>query len=254
MRSAPIQPRAVAHPSLAARRGVAVGGLGIVLGAAQALVSRLLSIGSALPIGCALLVGCGFLAGCKGGPPIEASSGLRSAPGLRSLAPSDIAVLAVEDGTTERGFGGLDPVFRRALSEVLVQRGYSPLAPSHVDQLLQQSGAVDTGSAVGPTFLSSVRGSFAADAVLGLRVTEWDVRDVALSSPRVGFRVEVLMLGAESGERLWWGTFEGKLKPGGERTAPLGRQERIRAAADTLARTLGAELEMRSLAPRAERP
>ncbi len=236
MRSAPIQPRAVAYPSPAVPCGVAdrvvvVRGWGIVLGAVLAL---------ALPLA---------LTGCKGGPPIEVSSGLRSSPGLRTLSPSDIAVLAVEDGTTDRGFGGLDPLFRRAFAEVLVQRGYSPLAASYVDQRMQESGKAGAGSPVDPTFLSSVRDTFAADAVLGLRVTKWDARDVALSSPRVGFRVEVLMLGAESGERLWWGSFEGRLKPGGEGTAPLGRQERIRAAADTLARTLGAELEMRSLTP-----
>jgi hypothetical protein len=193
-------------------------------------------------LACVLL---GFVAACQSEPPLRVAAALRASPELGTERPIDIALLPVEDATVARSFGVLELRLRQALVKQLADRLYSPLAPEHVDRRLRETGKLATGSPVDPSWLGGVRGSFEEDAVLGVRITHWDVSKI-METRRVQFAVEVLMLGAKSGATLWSGRMEGSAKAGGEGPAPLGREQRIESAVDVVADALSAELPPRA--------
>lgn len=175
-----------------------------------------------------------LLSGCQSEPPVRMAASLRVAPELLTLRPADIAILPIEDGTLTRSFGPLEGRMRAALVKQLAERLYSPLDPSHVDRRLRDTGRLATGSPVDGTWLGSVRGSFGEDAVLGVRITQWDVSKI-MDTRRVQFSAELLMLGSQTGATLWSGRVEGSVKAGGDGPAPLGREQRIESAADVVA-------------------
>lgn len=187
-------------------------------------------------------------AGCRSTPPLSVKNGLMMSPRLASLAPSNIAILPVEDATVNRDFGGQEEVLRAAVARMMPSRQYAPIDDDFVDQVLGQRGGV-TGSVTDPGYVGLLRGAFEADAILGIRVTQWNVADVMRSPPQVRFSVDVLMIASESDEQLITGTYSGVLKPGGESAAPLERSDRIRAAADTLGLMLAETFPVRPIRP-----
>ncbi len=193
-------------------------------------------------LACLLL---GLVTACESEPPVRLAAALRASPELAVERPSDIAIPPIEDGTVARSFGPLEATMRGALVKQLAERMYSPLAPAHVDLRLRETGRLATGSPVDPNWLGGVRNTFGEDAVLGLRITQWDVSKI-MDTRRVQFSAEVLMLGTKSGATLWSGRVEGSVKSGGEGPAPLGREQRIESAAQVVAEALARELPPRS--------
>lgn len=185
-----------------------------------------------------------LLAGCQSEPPVRMVASLRVAPELMTLRPADVAILPIEDGTLARSFGPLEGRLRAALVKQLAERLYSPLAPDHVDRRLRDTGRFATGSPLDAAWLGGVRSTFDEDAVLGVRVTQWDVSKI-MDTRRVQFSAEILMLSSATGVTLWSGRVEGSVKAGGDGPAPLGREQRIESAADVVAAALAAELPVR---------
>lgn len=192
-------------------------------------------------LACLLL---GFVAACQSEPPLRVAAALRASPDLAVERPADIAILPIEDATVARSFGVLEGRMRQGLVTRLAERLYSPLAPQHVDQKLREAGKLATGSPVDAAWLGGVKGTCGEDAVLGVRITHWDVSKI-METRRVQFAAEVLMLGARSGALLWSGRIEGSAKSGGEGPAPLGREQRVESAVDVVADALARELPPR---------
>ncbi|MBK8978901.1 MAG: hypothetical protein IPM29_23625 [Planctomycetes bacterium] len=189
------------------------------------------------------------LSGCQTGQPAQIRASIQVAPLFQSRAPADLAILPVEDATPERGFAELEPLFRDELSRQLAQRLYTPLAPGYVNDVLAQGGTADRGSPTEVAWLTTLRSRFQEDAILGLRVTRWDVTDLMLSKPKVEFAIELLMLDTETGAELCFGSFEGSLKPGGQGAAEIGRASRTRQSIETLAALLAQQIPERRVRP-----
>lgn len=182
---------------------------------------------------------------CQTEPARQISSGLRLTPAFEEVRPSQIAIVGIEDGTPERSFLPLVDTLRVAVERELAERGYAPLAPAYIDAKLRAIGKLGTGSPLDADWLGGLRNAFQEDAVLGIRVVEWDPRRV-VETRRVEFAVDVLMLATESGQTLWSGRLEGNVKAGGEGASPLTRTQQIDSAAQVLADALVDELPIRS--------
>jgi hypothetical protein len=185
------------------------------------------------------------LTACQTEAPIRMASSLRVTPELLAEKPADIAILPIEDGTVAKTFGSLEGRLRAALVKQLAQRTYSPLDPLHIDRRLRDTGRLATGSPTAPTWIDGLRGTFEEDAILGLRITGWDVSRI-METRRVDFAAELLMVSSKTGAPLWTGRVEGSVKAGGTGPAPLGREQRVESAADVVAEALAAELPRRA--------
>lgn len=185
------------------------------------------------------------LCACQSQPARQISSGLRLTPAFDEVRPSQIAILPIEDGTPDRSFASHADTLRAEIERGLAERAYSPLAPGYVDTKLRAIGKYGTGSPLDAEWLGSVRNAFQEEAVLGVRVVDWDTRRV-VETRRVEFSVDVLMLAAESGATLWSGRLEGNVKAGGEGASPLTRAQQIESAVEVLAEALVDELPIRS--------
>ncbi|MGA0869997.1 MAG: hypothetical protein ACO3UM_13800, partial [Planctomycetota bacterium] len=166
---------------------------------------------------------------CQTGPAVQISSGLRLAPAFTAAPPSQIAILPVEDGTSGAAFGDLTSRLRDSFQRELALRAYSPIAPNYVDQRLEAVGKVGAGSPVDPGFAAGLKGGFQEEALVGFRVLRWDDSRI-VETRRAQFSIEVLMVGASSGETLWSGQIGGAVKAGGEGASPLTRARQIEAA------------------------
>lgn len=192
----------------------------------------------------AVLISLLSFAACQTGPAIQVSSGLRLAPAFTAAPPSQIAILPVEDGTAGAALGDLAERLRTSFQRELALRAYSPIAPSYVDQRLEAVGKAGAGSPVDPTFVGALKGGFQEEALVGFRVLRWDDSRI-VETRRAQFSLEVLMIGASTGETLWSGQIGGAVKAGGEGASPLTRARQIEAAIDEVARVLASELPVR---------
>lgn len=182
------------------------------------------------------------LCACVQRPPADVQSSVIAAPDLYTVNPADIAVMPVEDATPDRRVTPHLDLIRQEVAKSLVGRLYSPLTARAVDAQL----ATDPlrGTVTDATLLGKVAGRFGEDAVLGLRITQWDESKI-MATNRIQFSADVTMVDAKGKRTLWSGNFTGDVKAGGSGPAPLDRDEKVRSAAIGFAQELISRLPSR---------
>jgi hypothetical protein len=123
---------------------------------------------------------------------------------LSELQPADVAVAPVRDQTNSQRVP-LE-VFRTAFVESLIERRYSPLAPSYVD-----SNWVE----------ASFKGTPPPDALLVVAVTSWDPTHL-YSTGKVGVTADIVLFegGDTTGKVLWQRVLEEQVEMGDGRGNP----------------------------------
>ncbi|MHC4077805.1 MAG: hypothetical protein ACYTGW_12480 [Planctomycetota bacterium] len=163
------------------------------------------------------------------------SSAVRSAmvqsPDLHRLSPSDIAVLPIEDRTSDKTVSRLLSHMRAQINRALPQRKYSPVSTQAVDAAFGTALPVDGSSIIQEAVLKKLAGKADEDAVLAVQISRWDQSSL-MANAIVRFAAEVTLFGSKEGRPLWSGDLQGQLKAGGANPAPRGPKDRARAAAD----------------------
>ena len=169
--------------------------------------------------------------------PPKVDSNLQAAPEILAANPSDIAVLPIEDATAGQTARPRLVVMRRAIAKSLIQRRYSPLQASAVDQAIRARPA-SAGSMMDPGWIEAMAGKAAEDAMLIVRLNKWDESSL-MSTARVRFDADVKLVYAKDRSVLWSGNIHGEAKAGGaEGPAPFDRQGRAKGAAEQFANEL----------------
>lgn len=175
-------------------------------------------------------------------PPAAVSSSLQATPELQTVNPSNIAVVPVEDATPGASVHALLEVVRDEIYAQLVLKRYAPLTSKVVDAVVREKGAGAAGASLArPEVLAQVAGTMNEDAVLCVRVTQWNDSRV-MSASRVRFAADVIMVSARTKATLWGGAIEGEVKAGGQAAAPRYREERLADIARQMARAIISQL------------
>jgi len=165
-----------------------------------------------------------FVAACQTPEPVVVNATFAPTADFGSRSPSQVAVLAVEDGTTdadkpERRAGRLLTFFRQEVIRQLPGRLFTPINAPAVDAALASVAKPAAGqSIVLPANLQKLAGHAGEDAVFALRVSGWDETSLPVDKT-VWFQFEAVMLGSD-GAVLWSGQINGKVKAGGAGPAP----------------------------------
>ena len=184
------------------------------------------------------------LAACQSAPVPEVRASFVTSPMLAIRKPADIAVLRVEDGTPARSAERHLDLMRELLIRKLPDRRYSPLAATAVDAFVGGISPAAGETVQAPAFLKRIAGKATEDAVLVVRIEEWD--EARLMVDRTcQFRLQAAMV-ANDGEVLWNGSMTGAAKAGGLGAAPLGRDAMARSCAEIAMTELVSQLTPRS--------
>ncbi|MCA8949631.1 MAG: hypothetical protein KDE27_09025 [Planctomycetes bacterium] len=181
--------------------------------------------------------------GCHTAEPVTVYPSFTVAPALAAQAPTQIAVLPVEDGTDDRAAERHLVFLRQEVMRQLVDRLYTPISSQAVDTALRGTGGVGAAEAAGsrssvldPTWLRRVVGRAAEDAALALRIDRWDESKLLINR-RVYFQFQASLVGKD-GQQLWYGTLSGEVKAGGAGAAPRDRDYMARSCAEIAIRQL----------------
>jgi hypothetical protein len=180
-------------------------------------------------VGCVLLLS--FSAACASTRSSDEGQKTRGAlDRLRELQPTDVAVAPVRDQTNVQRVP-LE-VFRTAFVESLIERRYSPLAPSYVDANWVEA---------------SFRGTPPPDGLLVVAVTAWDPSHL-FSTGKVLATADVVLFegGDTTGRVLWQQTLTHEVDLGdGRGNPPAAGQDLIPVAVRKFAQTALQSLPMR---------
>lgn len=176
------------------------------------------------------LAAVALVAACQTVPPVEVNASFVESPAFALRSPSQVAVLPVEDGTTN-GAAQRHLVFlRQEVMRKLPDRLYSPLTAQTVDAALRNAPRPAAGESIlVPATLQKLAGHAAEDAVLALRVDRWD-EGLLLVDKKVWFQFQAALVGAD-GVPLWSGSIQGSVKAGGAAAAPRDRDSMARSCA-----------------------
>ena len=198
------------------------------------MVNKLVSSGRGFvtcAAGCVLLL----LAGCKTPNPVDVDANFVTTTEFASRSPSILSLLPIEDGTKSRAVARHLTFMRQEVNRQLPERLYTPTRQTWVDASTR--GAAPAGeSIVTPAALKALAQAGKDDAVLAIRVDEWNESQL-MSTRKVAFQFEAAMAGSD-GAQLWSGTIQGRVKAGGAGAAPLGRDAMARSCVELAVREL----------------
>jgi hypothetical protein len=183
-----------------------------------------------------------FVAACQTPEPVVVNATFAPTADFGSRSPSQVAVLAVEDGTSdadkpERRAGRLLTFFRQEVIRQLPGRLFTPINAPAVDAALASVAKPAAGqSIVLPANLQKLAGHAGEDAVFALRVSGWDETSLPVDKT-VWFQFEAVMLGSD-GAVLWSGQINGKVKAGGAGPAPRDREGAARSCVELAVREM----------------
>lgn len=170
-----------------------------------------------------------LLAACQTTDPVVVQPSFQTLPAMSTHNPTDVAVLAFEDGTQDREVARLFEQMREALERQLVGRKYTPLNTAYVDARFDRRP--EAGETVlSPAWLKKVAGSAKEDAVLVVRIDRWDDSSLLVDN-KLRFQLEAAMAAAD-GQLLWHGSLSGAIKAGGVGAAPRDREAMARSCAE----------------------
>ena len=176
------------------------------------------------------LVLSALVAGCKAPPPMNATSSFAASPALALRNPSDIAVLPVEDGTSNKAVERFSDYMRQTIQRALPSRLYVPLSLELVDSAMLSNKPQPGESMLSPAYLKRVAGKFSEEALIAFRINRWDESRLMVDKT-VDFEVQAALV-ASDGEVLWSGNLVGTVKSGGLAAAPRDRDQMSRSCAN----------------------
>ncbi len=198
------------------------------------MVNKLLSSGRSL-VSCAAACCLLMVAGCRAPNPVDVDATFTTTTQFASHSPSILSLLPIEDGTGADVVGRHLDYMREEINRQLPDRLYAPTRQTWVDASVR--GAAPAGESIlSPATLAGLAKSGKDDAVLAVRVAEWDESSL-MSTRKVRFQFEAAMV-ANDGTQLWSGTIQGKVKAGGAGAAPLGREASARSCVELVVREL----------------
>ncbi|MCK5941905.1 MAG: hypothetical protein KAI24_08065, partial [Planctomycetes bacterium] len=178
---------------------------------------------------CVAACGLLMLAGCKTPNPVDVDASFVTTPEFSTRSPSILSLLPIEDGTADHEVARHLHFMRQEINRQLPDRLYAPTRQTWVDASLR--GAAPAGESIlTPATLATLARSSKDDAVLAVRVAEWDESRL-MSRRKVHFRFEAAMV-AGDGTPLWSGSIQGEVKAGGAGAAPLGRDASARSCVE----------------------
>lgn len=183
-----------------------------------------------------------FVAACQTPDPVVVNATFAPTADFGARSPSQVAVLAVEDGTVdaerpERHAARLLTFFRQEVIRQLPGRLFTPISAAAVDAALTPVAKPAAGqSIVVPANLQKLAGHAGEDAVFALRVSGWDETSLPVDK-KVWFQVEAMMLGSD-GTVLWSGQMNGMVKAGGVGPAPRDREGAARSCVELAVREM----------------
>lgn len=174
---------------------------------------------------------------CQVPQPVEVNASFVAAPAFASRSPTNVAVLPVEDGTTDAAPQRHLQFLRQEVMRQLKDRLFTALAPGYVDAALNKvAKPAPTESILVPATLQKLAGHAAEDAVFALRVDKWDESHLPVDN-KVWFQFQAVMLGSD-GVQLWSGTIAGVVKAGGAGASPRDRDGKARSCAELAVREM----------------
>jgi len=186
-----------------------------------------------------------FLTACVPLPPAAVNSSLQASEALHTVNPSNVAVVPIEDATPGGNAGEVLETIRQEICGALVRRRYAPLSSRVVDPVVrEQTTGLANATFTRPEVLARIAGHLNEDAVLAVRITQWDESRI-MANARVRFAAEATMLGTATKAVLWGGTLDGEIKAGQPGPAPRYRDERVLDVARQIARALISQLPER---------
>ena len=185
-----------------------------------------------------------LLGACQTPPPIVVTAQFAPSAALATRTIENVAVLPVEDGTSNGGAAKVLTLMRQEVERRLVDRLYSPLATREVDNGLRAAPATASGDSIMvPATLQKLAGHAHEDAVFAMRVDKWD-EGVLQVQNKVWFQFQAVMVGSD-GVQLWSGTIQGEVKAGGTNPAPFDRDGKARSCAELAVREMMLQLPRR---------
>ncbi len=192
------------------------------------MVNKVVKVVKNVPLAASALVV--LLAACETRPPMLTTPSFVTSPALAVRNPSDIAVLPLEDGTSDQGVSRHLELMRQILMRQLPNRLYSPLTAQAVDAAIRDEHRSGSETILTPAYLKRVAGKAREDAVMAVRIDRWDESSLLLDK-RVRFQIQAALMAAD-GELLWNGTLVGEAKAGGAGAAPLDKEGMARSCAE----------------------
>jgi hypothetical protein len=194
------------------------------------------------------LLGALLLWACQSAPPVLVQPSFTTAPALLIRRPADIAVLPVEDASPGGAADRHLTFLRQEIMRQLVDRRYTPLTAGVVDAAMKGNADIAAARASGasilePATLKKLAGHSSEDALLVLRLDQWDESNL-LSSKKLYFRCQAALV-ANDGQQLWFGTLGGEIKAGGAGAAPRELDSMARNCGEMLVHELLLQLPMR---------
>lgn len=182
-------------------------------------------------------------AGCTTPEPVVVNATFVATPQFAGRSPSQVAVLPVEDGTTDGTVQRHLVFLRQEVMRQLPSRLFTPLTSTTVDAALSGVARPAAGESIlVPATLQKLAGHAAEDAVFALRVDRWDEGRLHVDR-KLWFQFQAALVGSD-GVQLWSGTIQGEVKAGGAGASPRDR--------DSMARSCG-ELAVREMLNRLPR-
>lgn len=185
-------------------------------------------------------------AACQTTNPVLVDSTLAPTPVFANRSPADIAVLPIEDGTTDGAVQRHLVFLRQEVMRQLPGRLFSPITPEVVDAALR--GVPEPAvreSVMAPSSLQRLVGHAREDAVLAVRVDRWDESRL-LVDKRLRFQFQAALVGSDS-QLLWSGMIQGEVKAGGFGAAPRDRDGMARSCGEIMIREMMQRLPQRVL-------
>ena len=207
------------------------------------MVNKLVSSGRGF-VRCASACGLLLLAGCIAPNPVDVDANFVTTTAFGAKGPSIVSLLPIEDGTSNASVSRHLTFLRQEINRQLPDRRYAPTRQTWVDASVR--GAAPGGeSIVTPEALATLARAGKDDAVLAVRVSEWDEGQL-MSTRKVRFHFEAAMV-AGDGTPLWSGTIQGRVKAGGAGAAPIGREAMARSCVELAVQQLLLQLPDRSV-------
>lgn len=187
-------------------------------------------------------------AACQTVDPVTVQANVNSTPALAVQKPADIAVLQVEDASPGGAASRHTPFLRQELMRQLVGRRYSPMTATVVDAAMKGNAELAQAKASGtsilePARLSKLAGHCSEDALLALRIDQWDESNL-MAGKKLSFRCQATMVGS-NGQQLWFVALAGEIKAGGIGAAPRDLDGMARSCGEMIVRELMGRLPER---------
>lgn len=186
-------------------------------------------------------------AGCQTAEPVTVYASFKNSPALVTVAPANVAVLPVENGTGDPAIDRHLLFIRQELMGEMIARFYAAPRQTWVDASLRDLSRTTespAGSVLDPNWLKKAAATVPEDAVLAVRLERWDESQLLINR-RVYFQFQAALVGKE-GAQLWYGTLSGDIKAGGAGAAPRDREYMARSCIDLAVRELMLRLPERT--------